>query len=149
MTVGEESPSKASWSAHSTCVEPDHRELILSVGTVLHRRVRDNELVEAKITPPLFMEDTHTEPEPPEEYDVVMPLLHLQTLGLPTLFALSKLPPPPPQPRTYPVPSPDELQPSWRTSGRRRTLRRRCSSSPSFMLTASRRARRVLLHARS
>ena len=93
----------------STCVEPDHRELIRSVGTVLYRRVRDNEAVEAKITLPLFMEDTHTEPEPEERFDVSMPMLHLQTLGFPTIFTLSPIPPEPPKPRSYPVPDAEEI----------------------------------------
>ena len=88
----------------STCVEPDHRELIRSVGTVLHRRVRDNETVEEKIILPLFCEDTHTTPEPKELYEVSMPLLHLQMVSFPTLFTLSKLPPPKAVPKTYEVP---------------------------------------------
>lgn len=107
--IGEPAAEEPSWSTSSTCVEPDHRELIRSVGTILHRRVRDNESVEPKITLPLFMEDTHTEPEPPEVFDVAMPMLHLQTLSFPTLFTVTKLPPPPPPPRVYPVPSAHEI----------------------------------------
>ena len=107
QSVGFDVQGEEAWS--STCVEPDHRELIRSVGTVLHRRVRDNEAVEAKITLPLFMEDTHTEPEPEERFDVTMPMLHLQTLGFPTLFTLSPIPPEPPKLRSYPVPDPDEI----------------------------------------
>ena len=101
--------SMSELSSVSTCVEPDHRELIRSVGTVLSRRVRDNEQVDAKITLPLFMEDTHTEPEPEELYDVVMPHLHLQTVAFPTLFTLHQRPPPAPEPRDYPVPSAEEI----------------------------------------
>ena len=48
----------------STCVEPDHRELIRSVSVVLHRRIRDNEDAESKLLLPLFCEDTHTEAPP-------------------------------------------------------------------------------------
>jgi hypothetical protein len=88
----------------STCVEPDHRELIRSVGTVLHRRVRDNESADTKIALPLFCEDTHTEPQPEVRYEVTVPLLHLQVLSFPTLFTLNKLPPPKVTPRSYPVP---------------------------------------------
>eukprot|EP00966_Prymnesium_polylepis_P132906 3072232-Prymnesium_polylepis.1 len=47
----------------STCVEPDSRALIHSVSTVLHRRIRDNETADMKTTLPLFLEDTHTEPQ--------------------------------------------------------------------------------------
>ena len=92
-------------STVSTCVEPDHRELIRSVASVLHRRVRDNETEENKLILPLFCEDTHTEPEPEDRFDVVLPLLHLQLLGCPTLYTLRKRPPPPATPRNYPVPS--------------------------------------------
>jgi hypothetical protein len=66
--------------AASTCVEPDHRELIHSVGTVLHRRVRDNEECDEKMILPLFCEDTHTEPEPEDRYEVALPPIHLQML---------------------------------------------------------------------
>ena len=90
--------------SQSTCVEPDHRELIRSVGVVLHRRVRDNETAETKLTLPLFCEDTHTEPQPEEQYEVTVPLLHLQMLSLPTLFTLSKMPPPKSEPKEYDVP---------------------------------------------
>ena len=88
----------------STCVEPDHRELILSVGTVLHRRVRDNETCETKLMLPLFCEDTHTEPEPEDQFQVSLPLLHLQTVSFPSLYTLSKLPPPKAPPPAYKVP---------------------------------------------
>ena len=121
----------------STCVEPDSRELIRSVGTVLHRRggaegfelelerqaslrpvlrsrarglapprpadlafcpptrcrIRDNETEENKMSYPLFQEDTHTEPEVEDRFELALPLLHLQMIGCPTLFTLTKLPP--------------------------------------------------------
>lgn len=93
-------------SSSSTCVEPDHRELIRSVATVLHRRVRDNETADSKVTLPLFCEDTHTEPEPEERYALSLPLLHQQLIGCPTLYTLRKLPPPPSKPREYPIPDP-------------------------------------------
>ncbi len=96
-----ESPSSTNTS---TCVEPDHRELIHSVATVLHRRIRDNETAESKVVLPLFCEDTHTDPEPEDRFALSMPLLHLQLFGTPTLYALTKLPPPPAKPRSYPVP---------------------------------------------
>ncbi len=71
----------------STCVEPDHEELIRSVSSVLQHRVRDNEQalappatrgpacpprpprvsrcqVGAKAVLPLFCEDTHTDEQP-------------------------------------------------------------------------------------
>ena len=89
----------------STCVEPDHRELIRSVSVVLHRRIRDNEDAESKLLLPLFCEDTHTEPVPEPEYKVSMPMIPTQTLGFPTLFTLTELPPPPVVPRVYDVPS--------------------------------------------
>ena len=85
----------------STCVEPDHRELIQSVGVVLARRVRDNETNEMKLAPSAFCEDFHTEPEPADSYDVVIPLLHLQAFGGPTLYTLSRVLPPPPMPREH------------------------------------------------
>jgi len=88
----------------STCVEPDSRELIRSVSTVLHRRIRDNESAESKTTLPLFLEDTHTEPEAEEQFALTLPLLHLQLIGSPTLYELSKLPPPPTEPRAFPIP---------------------------------------------
>ena len=65
----------------STCVEPDHRELIRSVSVVLYRRIRDNEDAESKLLLPLFCEDTHTEPPPEPEYEVSMPMLPAQALG--------------------------------------------------------------------
>ena len=89
----------------STCVEPDHRELIRSVSVVLHRRIRDNEDAESKLLLPLFCEDTHTEPVPEPEYRVNMPMIPTQTLGFPTLFTLTELPPPPVVPRVYDIPS--------------------------------------------
>jgi len=89
----------------STCVEPDHRELIRSVSVVLHRRIRDNEDAESKLLLPLFCEDTHTEPVPEPEYRVNMPTIPSQTLGFPTLFTLTELPPPRVVPRVYEVPS--------------------------------------------
>ena len=92
-------------SAASTCVEPDHRELIRSVAQVLHRRVRDNETAEAKVVMPLFCEDTHTEPEPEEQYEVCLPLYHQKMLSFPTLYTLRKLPPPKVPPPNYPIPS--------------------------------------------
>mmetsp|Transcript_36009 Transcript_36009/g.81717 ORF Transcript_36009/g.81717 Transcript_36009/m.81717 type:complete len:315 (-) Transcript_36009:146-1090(-) len=88
----------------STCVEPDSRELIRSVSTVLHRRIRDNESIDAKTTLPLFLEDTHTEPEVEEQFALTLPLLHVQLLGCPTLYELSRLPPPPTEPRAFPTP---------------------------------------------
>jgi hypothetical protein len=83
-------PTKAVYvsSSHhaSTCVEPDHEELIRSVSSVLQHRVRDNEQARAPLsararsalpTPcrarrqvgtkavlPLFCEDTHTDEQP-------------------------------------------------------------------------------------
>jgi hypothetical protein len=93
----------------STCVEPDHRELIRSVGTVLHRRVRDNESADTKLTLPLFLEDTHTAPEPEERYEVSLPMLHLQQLGFPTLYTLRQLPPPEAEPKTYDIPGTNEI----------------------------------------
>eukprot|EP00965_Chrysotila_dentata_P191050 6174279-Pleurochrysis_carterae.AAC.2 len=36
-------------AAPSTCVEPDHKELIYSVSTVLARRIRDSEQAECKV----------------------------------------------------------------------------------------------------
>ena len=65
----------------STCVEPDHRELIRSVSVVLYRRIRDNEDAESKLLLPLFCEDTHTEPPPEPEYEVSMPILPAQAPG--------------------------------------------------------------------
>ena len=65
----------------STCVEPDHRELIRSVSVVLYRRIRDNEDAESKLLLPLFCEDTHTEPPPEPEYEVSMPTLPTQAPG--------------------------------------------------------------------
>ena len=97
-------PGAQEAAGSSTCVAPDHRELIHSVGTVLHRRVRDNETAECKLMLPLFCEDTHTEPEPEERYEVTLPLMHLQTLSSPTLYLLRKLPPPPVEPPAYDVP---------------------------------------------
>ena len=88
----------------STCVEPDHRELIRSVGTVLHRRVRDNETVEEKIILRCFARTLTQRRVPKELYEVSMPLLHLQMVSFPTLFTLSKLPPPKAVPKTYEVP---------------------------------------------
>ena len=91
--------------AGSSCVDPDHRELIRSVGTVLHRRVRDNESAETKVMHALFCEDTHTTPVPEARFELTLPLLHLQMLSFPTLFTLHKLPPPERPPRSYPVPT--------------------------------------------
>ena len=91
--------------ATSTCVDPDHVELIHSVGTVLYRRVRDNETADTKLALPLFCEDTHTEPEPEDRWEVALPLMHLQLFSCPTLYTLRKLPPLPVEPRAYPVPS--------------------------------------------
>lgn len=88
----------------STCVDPDHRELIRSVGTVIHRRVRDNETADYKHILPLFCEDTHTAPVLDERFEVTVPLLHLQMLSFPTLFTLSKLPVPEAPHRDYVVP---------------------------------------------
>jgi len=89
---------------NSTCVEPDYRELIHSVSTVLQRRIRDNETAEAKLSLPLFCEDTHTEPVVEDEYAVSLPLEHVSILAGFTFFTLRKLPPPPVVPREYPVP---------------------------------------------
>ena len=91
-------------SSGSTCVEPDSRALIRSVSTVLHRRIRDNETADTKTTLPLFLEDTHTEPEVEDRFEVTLPLLHLQLVACPTLFELTKLPPPPTEPRAFPIP---------------------------------------------
>lgn len=88
----------------STCVEPDHRELIRSVSSVLQRRVRDNESAESKAVLPLFCEDTHTDAPTEDRYDVCFPSASMQSIGLPTLFDVTKLPPPEPPPRAYPVP---------------------------------------------
>lgn len=88
----------------SSCVEPDHRELIRSVSTVLYRRIRDNETADTKFTLPLFCEDTHTEPPAEDQYSLTLPLLHLQMIACPTLYTLVKLPPPPAKPIAYPVP---------------------------------------------
>ena len=65
----------------STCVEPDHRDLIRSVSVVLYRRILDNEDAESKLLLPLFCEDTHTDPPPEPEYEVSMPTLPTQALG--------------------------------------------------------------------
>ena len=89
----------------STCVEPDHRELIRSVSVVLHRRIRDNEDAESKLLLPLFCEDTHTEAPPEPEYEVSMPTLPVQALGFVSLYALTELLPPPVIPRVYEVPT--------------------------------------------
>ena len=89
---------------NSTCVEPDYRELIHSVSTVLQRRIRDNETAESKLSLPLFCEDTHTEPVVEDEYAVSLPLEHVSILAGFTFFTLRKLPPPPVVPREYPVP---------------------------------------------
>ena len=92
-------------AAASTCVEPDHRELIRSVATVLYRRIRDNETADSKVITPLFCEDTHTEPEPEDRYEVTLPLYHQQLLSFPTLYIMRKLPPLKLPPPNYPVPS--------------------------------------------
>eukprot|EP00900_Chrysochromulina_parva_P020366 jgi/Chrpa1/2963/Chrysochromulina_OHIO_Genome00013544-RA len=92
-------------AAASTCVEPDHRELIRSVATVLYRRIRDNETADSKVITPLFCEDTHTEPEPEDRYEVTLPLYHQQLLSFPTLYVMRKLPPLKLPPPNYPVPS--------------------------------------------
>jgi len=89
----------------STCVEPDHRELMRSVSVVLHRRIRDNEDAESKLLLPLFCEDTHTEAPPEPEYEVSMPTLPVQALGFVSLYALTELLPPPVIPRVYDVPT--------------------------------------------
>ena len=91
-------------SQSSTCVEPDHRELIRSVSVVLHRRIRDNEDAESKLLLPLFCEDTHTEAPPEPTYEVSMPTLPVQALGFVSLYTLTELPPPPVIPRVYDVP---------------------------------------------
>ena len=87
----------------STCVEPDHRELIRSVSVVLHRRIRDNEDAESKLLLPLFCEDTHTEAPPEPEYEVSMPTLPVQALTL----TLTSHPNPNPHSHPHPHPHPD------------------------------------------
>jgi hypothetical protein len=101
----EETLTVGSLRPPSTCVEPDHRELIRSVSVVLHRRIRDNEDAESKLLLPLFCEDTHTEAPPEPDYEVSMPALPVQSLGFVSLYALTELLPPPVIPRVYEVPS--------------------------------------------
>ena len=101
----EETLTVGSLRPPSTCVEPDHRELIRSVSVVLHRRIRDNEDAESKLLLPLFCEDTHTEAPPEPEYEVSMPTLPVQALGFVSLYALTELLPPPVIPRVYEVPT--------------------------------------------
>lgn len=95
--------------SNSTCVEPDSRALIRSVSTVLHRRIRDNESTDSKTTIALFLEDTHTEPEPEDKFELAFPLLHLQLVSSPTLYLLSKLPPPDTKPHAFPIPDVDTI----------------------------------------
>lgn len=134
----------------STCVEPDHRELIRAVGTILHRRVRDNEDADTKITMPLFCEDTHTESEPEERYEVTLPLLHLQMMGVPTMYTLARLPPPKPVPKAYPVPHASEIAVFLEN------IRQRARLTPQALVITliyvdrmEARSKGVLLHARS
>jgi len=53
---------------------------------------------------PLFCEDTHTENPPEDRFALTLPLLHLQSVAMPTLFTLTLLDPLPRKPRVYPVP---------------------------------------------
>ena len=87
--VGSSSLAVAVPAQTSTCVEPDSRELIRSVSTVLHRRISDNEDAESKMLLPLFMEDTHTVPTAEDRYAVTLPLLHFQQCAFPTLYQVS------------------------------------------------------------
>ena len=70
-----------------------------------YRRIRDNETADSKFITPLFCEDTHTEPEPEDRYEVTLPLYHQQLLSFPTLYIMRKLPPLKLPPPNYPVPS--------------------------------------------
>jgi len=88
----------------STCVEPDYLALLRSVSSVLYRRIRDNDGPQ-NITHPLFCEDTHTEVPAEDRYRVVRPPLLPQSLPMPTMYMLRKLPPPTKPPPSYPVPS--------------------------------------------
>lgn len=91
-------------SQPSTCVEPDSVALIRSVSTVLQRRIRDNESADQKTMLPLFLEDTHTEPEIEDQFALTFPTLHLQLASFPSLYQLTKLPPPPTKERAFPAP---------------------------------------------
>ena len=94
----------------STCVEPDHRELIRSVSVVLHRRIRDNEDAESKLLLPLFCEDTHTEAPPEPEYEVSMPTLPVQALTLTLTSHPNPNPHSHPHPHPHPDPNPNPVQ---------------------------------------
>ena len=137
-------------ASSSTCVEPDHRELIRSVGVVLHRRVRDNETAESKVVLPLFCEDTHTEPEPEEHYEVSFPLYHQQMLSFGTIYTLRKLPPPKLPPPNIPVPDAYEITKFIEN------IRHKARLTPQSLVIAliyvdrlEARSEGVLLHARS
>jgi hypothetical protein len=89
----------------STCAEPNHEELLMSVGAVLQRRIEGNEMLANKREVPLFLEDTHTRVVRPDTYEVAHPLLLARTMSMPTIFGVRRLPKPAPSPQTFHVPS--------------------------------------------
>ena len=93
----------------STCVEPDYLALLRSVSSVLYRRIRDNDGPQ-NITHPLFCEDTHTEVPAEDRYRVVRPPLLPQSLPMPTMYMLRKLPPPTKPPTADPPPRKRKLK---------------------------------------
>ncbi|KAJ1633889.1 hypothetical protein T492DRAFT_866047 [Pavlovales sp. CCMP2436] len=95
----------SSASSTSTCVDPSHEDLLMSVGTVLQRRIQENERLGNKREVMLFCEDTHTRTVLPDTYEVAHPLLLSRTMSMPTIFGVRKMPRPEPSPMTFDVPS--------------------------------------------
>ncbi len=96
-------------SSASTCVDPDHIELIRSVSAVLVRRMHDNEEAEERLRMPLFNEDTHTVKPASDRWRVEVPSLYVPALPLATLYHLELLPPPELPPPLFPVPDEDDV----------------------------------------